>query len=158
MGRYAASDAAALATQALTAGERADDITRLALREMYRVILREASASLFLVGTDLSRRRPSNLPGFSLHDELTLLVELGLTPAKALQAATYNAARFENQLSDYGTVDKGKRADLVLLNANPLDDIRNTTTVDAVVLNGVLLDRTRLDALLAAGGSAARRQ
>ena len=92
-----------------------------------------AGGALFLAGTDLSPARPMNLPGFSLHDELALLVESGLTAAEALQAATYNAARFENALGDYGIVAKGRRADLMILHANPLDDTRNISSIDAVV-------------------------
>jgi len=123
-----------------------------------RHALRRVGPSLFLAGTDLSRRRPTNLPGFSLHDELALFVEFGFTPAEALRAATYNAAKFANGLSEYGTVEKGKRADLVLLNANPLEDIRNSSKIDAVMLNGTMLDRSKLDALLSAGEAAAKRQ
>ena len=98
-----------------------------------------------------------NLPGFSLHDELALLVESGLTAAEALQAATYNAARFENALGDHGIVAEGRRADLLILNANPLDDIRNISRIDAVVLNGTLLDRGKLNELLKRAEGAVKR-
>jgi imidazolonepropionase-like amidohydrolase len=87
-------------------------------------------------------------PGFSLHEELVLLVKAGLSPMDALQSATLNAARFFN-LSDTGTVEKGKRADLVLLDANPLDDIANTKKIRSVVLAGRYFSRSDLDHLLA---------
>jgi imidazolonepropionase-like amidohydrolase len=96
---------------------------------------------------------PFVFPGFGLHDELALLVEAGLSPLEALRAATLNPARFLEATDSLGTVAPGKLADLVLLDANPLEDIRNTQRIHAVVLNGRYLDRRALDALL---GSAAR--
>jgi imidazolonepropionase-like amidohydrolase len=86
-------------------------------------------------------------PGFSLHEELGLLVLAGLTPLQALQAATINPARFFG-FSDSGIISKGKRADLVLLDANPLDDIANTEKIRSVVLAGRYLSRDDLDELL----------
>ncbi len=86
-------------------------------------------------------------PGFSLHEELGLLVQAGLTPMQALQAATSNPARFFG-FTDSGTISKGKRADLVLLDANPLDDIANTKRIRSVVLAGHYLSRDDLDQLL----------
>jgi imidazolonepropionase-like amidohydrolase len=87
-------------------------------------------------------------PGFSLHEELELLVQAGLTPMQALQAATLNAGKYLG-LADTGTIEKGKRADLVLLDANPLADIRNTRKIRSVVLAGRNLSRADLDHLLA---------
>jgi imidazolonepropionase-like amidohydrolase len=98
-----------------------------------------------MTGTDLSDGRI--FPGFSLHEELALLVEAGFSPNEAIQAATRVPAECL-RLSDSGTIQQGKRADVVLLSANPLDDIRNTTRIDAVVLRGQLLTRGHLDALL----------
>jgi len=89
----------------------------------------------FLAGTDTSPGTPA-LPGTSLHDELELLVESGFTPMEALQAATRNPARYLGKLQDLGTIEPGKLADLVLLDANPLDDIRNTRKINMVVLRG----------------------
>jgi imidazolonepropionase-like amidohydrolase len=109
-----------------------------------------------LAGTD--DISPYVMPGFSLHDELVLLVESGLTPMQALQTATLNPAKFFNQLDSLGTVGKGKFADLVLLNANPLEDIRNTTKISAVVMNGRFLNRRQLDSMLAEIETAANRQ
>lgn len=86
-------------------------------------------------------------PGFSLHEELGLLVRAGLTPMQALQAATSKPARFFG-FPDSGTISKGKRADLVLLDANPLDDIANTKRIRSVVLAGQYLSRDDLDQLL----------
>jgi hypothetical protein len=101
----------------------------------------------FLAGTD--EPNPYCFAGFSLHDELALLVEAGLTPLEALQAATYNPAKYLGKLESFGTVARGKRADLVLLDANPLDDIQNTRRLAAVVSQGKLLPRERLQAMLA---------
>ncbi|HYV63323.1 MAG TPA: amidohydrolase family protein, partial [Bryobacteraceae bacterium] len=72
-------------------------------------------------------------PGFSLHQELSLLVKAGLSPMQALQSATSNAAKFL-ELADSGTIERGKRADLVLLDADPLTNIANTHKISAVVL------------------------
>lgn len=99
-----------------------------------------------LAGTDPFN--PYCIPGFSLHDELALFVQAGLTPAEALRTATINPAVFFGREADMGTVAKGKIADLVLLDANPLQDIRNTTRINAVVVNGRLLDRATLDKML----------
>ena len=101
----------------------------------------------FLAGTDTGN--PFCFPGFSLHDELTLLVDAGLTPMEALQSATSNAALFVGKGESLGTIEQGKIADLVLLDANPLDAIANTRRIAAVVAGGELFDRPRLDAMLA---------
>jgi hypothetical protein len=103
----------------------------------------------FMAGSDVGN--PYVFPGFSLHDELVLLVEAGLTPIQALQTATRNPAEFLGLLDSLGTVEQGKIADLVLLDANPLEDIRNTQKIRAVVANGRLYRRADLDRLLAKG-------
>lgn len=90
----------------------------------------------FLAGTDFGD--PFLYPGASLHDELAELVASGLTPMEALQAATRNAAAFFGTLDSLGTVERGKVADLVLLEADPLADIRNTRRIGAVVIHGEL--------------------
>jgi len=99
-----------------------------------------------MAGTDTPA--PNVFPGSSLHEDLVYLVQAGLTPMQALQAATKNPAEFLNQLDTHGTIAPGKFADLVLLDANPLTDIHNTQAIRAVVLRGHLLDRPALDALL----------
>ena len=88
--------------------------------------------------------------GFCLHEELMLFVKGGMSAAAALQTATINPARSLGLEKTVGSVDAGKRADVVLLDANPLDDIANVRRVHAVVIGGRLLDRPRLDATLAA--------
>lgn len=95
--------------------------------------------------------------GFSLHDELALYVEGGLTPLEALRTATLNPARYLGATDSLGTVEPGKLADLVLLDADPLGDIRNTQRIAAVVLNGRLFDRAALDELLTEAEQAANR-
>jgi imidazolonepropionase-like amidohydrolase len=99
-----------------------------------------------LAGTD--NGNPFCYPGFSLHDELEFFVKAGLTPMQALKTATLNPARFLNR-SDYsGRIEAGKMADLVLLNDNPLVDIRNTRKIFGVILNGQHLDREKLNEML----------
>lgn len=101
----------------------------------------------FLAGTDTAN--PFCFPGFGLHDELSLLVEAGFTPMEALQAATLSAAIFLGKAESFGTVEKGKIADLVLLEANPLERIDNTRKIAAVILGGELFEKPRLEAMLA---------
>ncbi len=99
-----------------------------------------------LAGTD--EGNPYVFPGSGLHDELGLLVKAGMTPLQALQSATIGPARFLRREEVSGTVEAGKEADLVLLDADPLADIANTTRIHAVFARGKLLDRPALDALL----------
>jgi imidazolonepropionase-like amidohydrolase len=108
--------------------------------------MRAADVEL-LAGTDAPIVR--NVPGFSLHDELKCLVDAGLTPLQALQAATRNPARFLGREKDMGTIETGKLADLVLLGADPLADIRNTTHIEGVVADGRFYDRVSIESLLA---------
>jgi imidazolonepropionase-like amidohydrolase len=82
--------------------------------------------------------------GFTVHREMESLVAAGLTPHQALAAATRNPAEFLHALGDWGTIETGKRADLVLLDANPLDDIRNTTRIAAVAVGGRWFERPEL--------------
>jgi Amidohydrolase family len=100
-----------------------------------------------MAGTDTTA--PNVFPGFALHEDLFYFVQAGLTPLEALQSATAKPAEFLGRLAEQGTIAPGKRADLVLLDANPLDDIRNTQKIDAVIVNGKLLNRGDLGALLA---------
>jgi len=107
--------------------------------------LHDAGVKL-LAGTDASQ--PFVFPGFSLHEELQLLVRSGLSPLEALRTATYNPAEYLSATDSLGTVAKGKVADLVLLDANPLRDIRNTRRISAVIANGRLFDSAALGQLL----------
>ena len=99
-----------------------------------------------LAGTDITI--PYTYPGFSLHDELKLFVEAGLTPMQALETATTNPAVLLGLSKIWGRVETGYTANLVLLSADPLVDISNTRKIDSVVVNGKLLNRTQLDQLL----------
>jgi len=87
-------------------------------------------------------------PGFALHEELALLVEAGLTPMQALTAATLHPAQFMRLDDEMGTVEAGKLADLVLLDADPRNDITNTQSINTVVKDGRVFDRIALDELL----------
>ncbi|MDV3256891.1 MAG: amidohydrolase family protein [Sphingomonas sp.] len=107
------------------------------LREMH------ASGVPILAGTDSPL--PYILPGWSLHDELALLVEAGLTPNEALKAATSNVGQFIGR-KDIGRVRPGAIADLVIVTADPTADIRNTRKIDAVIVGGRLIDRMARDA------------
>ena len=99
-----------------------------------------------LAGTDDAN--PFCFPGFSLHDELAMLVDAGLTPLEALQTATINPAIFLNRLHLLGTAERGKLADLVLLDANPITDIHNTIRIYAVLVNGRFVGRQDLNRIL----------
>jgi imidazolonepropionase-like amidohydrolase len=120
------------------------------IREQSKVLLKmlQAGGVGLLAGSDSGASNNFTFPGWTLHRELELMVESGLTPMQALQTATYNPARYLGELDRAGTVEAGKAADLVLLNANPLTDIRNIEETEAVVLTGKLLTRADLDKLL----------
>jgi hypothetical protein len=106
-----------------------------------------------LAGTDVGNAWL--VPGDSLHRELALLVEAGLTPMEALQSATRDAADFLGRSKVFGTLEKGKVADIIILDANPLDDIHNTRKIHAVVTRGWYLGRDELDRMLANAAHAA---
>ena len=97
------------------------------------------------------------VPGFSLHDELELFVKAGLNPMEALQTATRNPAIYLGLIDMVGTVETGKKADLVLLEANPLENISNTKRINAVIVNGRLIPRVSLDKMLKDAEAAANR-
>jgi Amidohydrolase family len=117
-------------------------------RNLQMVGIQHRAGVPFLAGTDTA---PGVyiMPGFSLHDELANFVEAGFTPMEALQTATSNPARFLGTESTEGSIAPGKVADLVLLDANPLDDIHNTRKIEAVIADGRLFDRGSLDTVLA---------
>jgi imidazolonepropionase-like amidohydrolase len=96
------------------------------------VKMMQQSGMKLLAGTDL----PPETRNGTIHDELARLVGAGLTPMEALQTATRNPAEFLNQLDSVGTIERNKAADLILLNANPLDNIHNTSQISMVILRG----------------------
>ena len=110
----------------------------------------------FMAGTDTAAGIYV-MPGFSLHDELANFVEAGFTPMEALQTATSNPAAFLGR-NDAGKIEADCVADMVLLDADPLQNIRNTGKIAAVIANGKYLDRTALDQLLKKIANAARQQ
>lgn len=101
---------------------------------------------------------PYVFPGSSLHEELALLVKAGLTPIEAIQAATRNAASYLGMLDTAGTIERGKVADLLLLDADPLAEISNTQKINAVVLNGKLIDKDGIKKMLANVETAANKK
>jgi imidazolonepropionase-like amidohydrolase len=112
----------------------------------------------FMAGTDVSIDNSFIYPGFSLHDELVYFVEAGFTPMEAIQAATRNPAKFMGKLDTLGTLEEGKLADMVLLDANPIEDIQNTRKIHAVVLNGKLYDHEALQEFLMDAETAAKKK
>jgi imidazolonepropionase-like amidohydrolase len=127
-------------------------VTQIALAQekaAAMIKLMQSAGVGLLAGSDCSWSNPYTFPGWSLHQELELLVQSGLSPMEVLQTATRNPARFLGELPTNGTVEEGKTANLVLLTANPLEDIRNTQKIDSVVLKGKLLMRGDLDDVLA---------
>ena len=116
------------------------------IRRKLILALHEAGAGL-LLGSDAPQ--VFNVPGFAIHRELEYLVAAGLTPYEALRTGTVNPADFFGQQRVFGTVETGKEADLVLLDANPLDDISNASRIHGVMLRGRWLGRRDLDEILA---------
>ena len=94
------------------------------------------------VGTDTGN--PYVFPGYSVHKEMELLVRAGLMPMEALEAATRVAAEMIGAEDAYGTIEPGKRADLLILTANPLEDIKNTRSLEVVISEGRVVDRDAL--------------
>ena len=99
-----------------------------------------------LTGTDTPN--PYVVPGFSLHEELVLLVEAGMTPMQALRTATYNPAQFLGLLDSLGAIKAGKEATLVLLDSDPIKDIHNVEKIDCIVLSGRLISKPELTKML----------
>ncbi len=127
-------------------GEGRADHKRLCEKHLAIVgAMRRAGVGL-LAGTDTTV--PYCFPGFGLHDELVVFVQAGLSPMQALQTATYNVAKCLGKLDSMGTVEQGKIADLVLLDANPLQDISNTRRITTVVVGGRVFDKTALQKML----------
>ena len=126
--------------------------TLLVLREKYYRLNLVIAREFFRrgVGTLAGTDTPVDdaIPGLSLHEELELMVEAGLTPLEALRTATSAPAEFLGLADSLGTVAVGRRADLLILTADPSQDIRNTRRIETVILGGKLLPRTQLDAML----------
>lgn len=110
-------------------------------------LLQEAGVTI-MAGTDAGFLNSYNYPGIGLHDELSLYVKEGLTPAQALASATRAGPAWFGRLDRYGAIEAGKAADLVLLDVNPLEDIRATRAIHAVVLRGAVHERADLDRML----------
>jgi imidazolonepropionase-like amidohydrolase len=119
---------------------------RVFLKQLEIIGAMQRAGVRIIAGTDTPN--PYVFPGFSLHDELALLVKAGLTPMEALQAATRNAAEYAGQLATVGTIEKGKIADLVLLDADPLSEIANTKRINSVIVGGRLVDRAAIAEML----------
>ena len=111
-------------------------------------MLRDAGIPI-LAGTDAGYLNSFNYPGIGLHDELARYVEAGLTPAEVLRSATITGPTFLGVAEHYGTLAGGRTADILLLDANPLDDIAATRRIRMVVSQGRALDRAALDTILA---------
>ena len=116
-------------------------------KDCYLVDRMQRSGVPIMAGTDTGA--PYTFPGYDLHRELQLLVKAGLTPLQALRAATIVPAEFLDSDESLGSVAPGRMADLVLLDADPLKDIRNTQKISAVVLGGKYLPKSKLDSMLA---------
>lgn len=108
-----------------------------------------------LAGSDATDWEPFIYPGASLHDELGLLVEAGLSPLKALQSATINPAIFLGKEAELGTIEKGKLADMVLLDADPLENIGNTKRINGVLAGGRYFTKEALQKMLVEAEAAA---
>lgn len=86
----------------------------------------------------------NSFPGYSVHDELEHLVKAGFSPGEALEAATRRAAEMLDAEDEFGTIEPGKRADLLILSANPLENIRNTRSLQIVISEGQVINREAL--------------
>jgi imidazolonepropionase-like amidohydrolase len=146
-------------TEEITQGYGTDDLAtrkKFIEKELEVVGLLHTAGVPFLAGTDT----PAGVhifPGYSLHEEMQRFVAAGFTPLEALQTATINPARFFGIEEQSGSVEKGKFADLVLLTANPLEDIANTQKIAAVIANGRYYRRADLEKMLGSVEAAARR-
>jgi hypothetical protein len=129
-----------------TSPEELADRKTEAARAVELVRAMDGAGVKFMAGTD--GPDPYVFPGFSLHDELEWLVKSGFTPLQALQAATINPALFLAKLDKYGVAETGHTADLVLLDANPLQDIRNTRKIFGVVVGGRYYSREDVNKML----------
>ena len=130
-----------------TAADREARKARYQLTARQLPLLADAGVTL-LTGSDSAALNTYVYPAQALHEELMLFQQAGLTPLRSLQAATVNAARFMGRWQDFGSVAPGKIADLVVLEQNPLQDIRATQAIAAVICRGQFLDKAKLSDLL----------
>jgi hypothetical protein len=137
--------------------EQTRDISAAATQRFFEMVKAMNSAGVRLLTGTGTPRHNFVWPGFSLHEELEWFVKAGLTPIEALQTATLNPARYLGKEKELGTVERGKLADLVLLDANPLEDIRNTQRIAAVMANGRYMDKTELQKMLSELEAAAKK-
>ncbi len=128
----------------LSPGSKLDETQQHAVRVLHRAGIPILAGSDATPTPGLGARS-----ALSLHGELALFVDAGMTPLEALRTATLNPARYMDATDSLGTIAPGKLADLVLLDADPLTDIHNTTKIRAVIANGRYFDRSTLDTLLA---------
>ena len=126
-------------------GSKPQFLEYLTAQEKMLLALNESGA-LLMSGTDAPV--PLMVPGFSLHDELETMADIGLSPYDVLRTSTYNPALYLGELEEFGTIEEGKRADLVLLEANPLEDITNTRQIAGVMVRGRYYSRADLDLML----------
>jgi imidazolonepropionase-like amidohydrolase len=130
-----------LAQQLTDAGppsERSELVEKIFQKDLEIIGALHRAGVTIVAGTD------QTVPGYSLHREIELYVQAGFTPMEAIQAATIVPARVMGIDKEVGTIEKGKRADLIVLNGNPLDDIRNTRNVEYVITNGVMYNCAEL--------------
>jgi imidazolonepropionase-like amidohydrolase len=111
-------------------------------------LLQQEGVSI-IAGTDAGFLNSYDYPGQALHDEIGLYVHYGLTPAQALRTAVINGPRFLGKLERYGALEAGKAADVLVLDANPLQHIDATRKIRTVISRGTVYDRARLDRMLA---------
>lgn len=138
--------------------EQTREISPAVTEKFLEMVKAMNSAGVRLLAGTGTPGHPFEWPGFSLHEELEWLVKAGLTPLEALQAATLNPARYLDKEKELGTVERGKLADLVLLDDNPLEDIRNTQRIAAVMANGRYMDTSTLQKMLSELAAAANRK
>ncbi len=135
--RYAQEDSASRRTRKMQF-EASARLLPLALKSGMKI----------MAGTDAGYLNTYDFPGLAIHRELALMVKYGLSPLQALQASIINGPAYFGLESEYGAIEPGKRASLVLLSQNPLEDITNTLSIEAVVVDGKYLSRGELDQML----------
>lgn len=138
--RYSMKKALIAASSKLIIPDNYEDYQKHVVGELHK------AGARILLGTDSPN--PYIVPGFSAHEELENLVEAGLTPFEAIKAGTKNAAECLNRLNEFGTISVGKRADMLFLDKNPLDDIKNLKSIAGVMVRGTWLPKSALDTIL----------